>query len=325
MAYQRTFREMFADNWKFWLVALSVLILGLSLSAWNWEKHPLHITQFPLLAALLTRILPKLGEALMIASILALVIDGISKRKLLDEFLRDISIHILGRLLPRELREHMLDYLSIDFVRSDWTVTYTITSVPGRPDYVQMETYMGYDVENRSALEQEYSCKYDVEESWFPDVGESRITWAKAAGFFEHVEGDPDFKVPSDTGFKRFSKTICLPPFDERRPVRYKFEAKSIEFFKNFFQAPFLCSCPVMNFTLTIYYPKDLLDLNVYFSYSGIEEGMKRDTSKPNRDTWIINKPLLPGQGFFTRWEPKQKPEQAEVTNPKSPVEQPKI
>jgi hypothetical protein len=261
----------------------------------------------------------------MIAAIIALVIDSVSKRKLLDEFLRDISIHILGRLLPRELREHMLDYLGIDFVRSNWVVTYTITEIPGRSDYVQLETYTAYDVENRSTFQREYACRYDVEESWVPDVGQSRITWVKAERFFEQVEGDNDFKVPSDTGFKRFAKTISLPAYDDRNPFRCRFEARSVEFFRTFFYAPFICNYPVMDLTLTIFYPKDLLNLHVYFSFAGIEEGMEKDTSKPNRDSWIIKKPLLPGQGFFTRWEPKCKPKQAGGAATLPAVEAPKV
>lgn len=317
MSYQRRFREVWAENWTFWLVFLSVLILGLSLDAWDWEKRPLHIGQFHTLSALLARVLPKLGEALMIASILALVIDGISKRKLLDEFLRDISIHILGRLLPRELREHMLDYLGIDFVRSNWVVTYKITEIADRPGYVQLETYTAYDVENRSTFEREYACRYDVEESWVPDVGESRITWVKAEGCFEHYQDDEDLSVTSDGGFKRFSKIVRLPPYDERKQAHCRFEARSIEFFRTFFYAPFTCNYPVMDLELTVFYPKHLLDLNVYFSFAGIEEGMQKE-QWPNRDKWIICKPLLPGQGFFTRWEPKSMVKQVVGTDPSS-------
>src|SRR5258708_155369 len=56
-------------------------------------------------------VLPKVADALLIAPVLALVVDHAAKHNLLSEFARDVSSHIIGRNLPPSLREHIHSYL----------------------------------------------------------------------------------------------------------------------------------------------------------------------------------------------------------------------
>lgn len=298
-------------KWRFRLGLLVLLIVGVTLASLPLDKVALD--QLPMhgwlrgALGLILRVLPKIGDAMMIAAILAAIVDEAAKRALLKDFARDVSSHIIGRLLPPELREHIHQYLGIEFVRVNWDITYTIQELAGHQGFVELKTEAEYDMQNRSTSPKNYQFYYEVEESWFPEIGKTRITEVKAANFFEYIEGDKDLKLQHTRGFVAFSKDVELLPYEPEHR-QYGFRIESIECFKDSYSCPFIASYPVVGLTFTVRYPKDKLQVDLSLSFDDVQEvATKQDLEHGIR--WTITKPILPGQALFTRWE--RKPEQA--------------
>lgn len=155
-----------------WTVSL-LFLLGLYLSAWPWNIWgPFY--GWARLPLIMQNILPKIGDALMIAQIIAITVDQAAKRQLLGEFARDISTHIIGRALPTDLRDYIEKYLEADLVRANWRITYTITEIPSRPGYEKLITLSEYEMHNRTGMPRPYLFAYEVEE--FPEIGTATIT-----------------------------------------------------------------------------------------------------------------------------------------------------
>ncbi len=155
-------------------VVISVFLLGLFLAAAPWEQWSLFPSS-PRLDVVLRHVLPKLGDAFMIAMILVVAIEIAAANELLKTFAENISHHIVGRLLPPELREHILGYLTTTFVRTRWFIEYRLEEWAEKPRFIRLATLTEYEVENRSGSEQEYCFVYQVEQSWSPGVGDARI------------------------------------------------------------------------------------------------------------------------------------------------------
>ena len=110
---------------KFHLLLLATFTLGLVLAFFPWT---LLVAKLGL--SWLDRtdeVMHKIGDALLIAPILALAVDKAAKLELLKEFAKDVSSHIIGRQLPESMREYIRAYLDVEFLRSAWHVTYEIS------------------------------------------------------------------------------------------------------------------------------------------------------------------------------------------------------
>src|SRR5271163_4581462 len=117
-------------KFRLWLIVAFLFGLFLASSPWDaWVPALSH----PTMSGLLTRLLPRLGDALMIAPLVAVAVELAAAQELLKKFAIDVSHHIVGRLLPPELREHILGYLTTHFVRRHWFIQYTIEEWPGNP------------------------------------------------------------------------------------------------------------------------------------------------------------------------------------------------
>lgn len=269
---------------------------GLYLSVHRWDNS------FLAPYGSLIKVLPNIGEALVVAGITAMVVDAAAKREMLKEFGRDVSVHIVGRLLPEHLREHMLRYLNSPFVRRNWNLTYTLVPWPGREEYLQLTTVSEYETENCSDITHQYKFFYEVNKSSFPDVGETRLVHvAISCGGkkeFEKFEQALEAHLTTEPDCRIFAHDIAIP----RRPhPPYRFLAESIECFKDGY-SPFVAPVAVLGLTVTIYYPKRELRVGLYLS-TRPTGAVIETTELANGTQWHISEPLLPGQCVFTRWE----------------------
>ena len=81
--------------------------------------------------------------------------------------------------------------METDFIRTTWTITYTITEWPDNPEYEKLVTLSVYEVENRSSSEQKYDFSYEVETSFFPDIGKTQILHTSGSNLLDS-EGNFD-------------------------------------------------------------------------------------------------------------------------------------
>lgn len=238
-----------------------------------------------------------LGEALAIAGILGLLVDEAAKRDLLKEgakgLIEKISLHIVGHLHEPILRDAVEQHLKGDLVRTNWTVTYTISNWPGQPagtEYKQLETESVYDMRNVSYSPRDYLCHYEVEESLFPTIGKARIDSVEWRG-----QATGSIKTTRGQGRIVFDEVVKLPGREA-----LQFTIRSTELIRNGSIVPFFTTQPVLETFLIIKYPVKLLNVWVDFSSEDVGGGTALLVGEGKQ--WTLKKPLLPGQGFTVRF-----------------------
>jgi hypothetical protein len=289
-----------SEKAKFQVSLLLAFAFGLFLAAYPWEGSA-SLMSYPTLRTLLMHVLPKIGDAFMIAPLLAIAVELAAAQELLKTFAYDVSHHIIGRLLPPELREVMLGYLTTHFVRRHWFVEYRIGEWPSKPGFVKFMSLTEYELENRSDSPRPYPFIYEIEESYSPEIGLARICQVRAS-----VDGLPwiEHKEEQVRGLLKHSGptvTYCEELTIPRRPHGvYRFTAESVECLPDAFESAFIASVPVLETTVRVLYPKDKFRVHLIPSFG--EESAVLKTELIDGDQWILNTPILPGQCFLVRW-----------------------
>jgi hypothetical protein len=153
-------------------------------------------------------------------------------------------------------------------------------------------------MENHSEDPTDYDFKYSVEESLYPHVGCTQITFVRLGE--ETYEGAVLAKVIKiENNYQTFLSKKQLQPHSRPSKPTYSFTARSEECFRDSAFSPFFANYPVMNTALSVWYPDEALR---------DRKGIK----------WIIKRPMLPGQGFVVRWDAlnSQIPESVTTTGP---------
>jgi hypothetical protein len=257
-------------------------------------------------------VINKVGDALLIAPILALAVDQAAKRELLKEFAKDVSSHIIGRQLPETMREYIRAYLDVEFLRDEWHVTYEISpwekdnaSIDG---YVQLVTKSVYTIHNLTTDDRTYMFRYEVEDSWFPHIGETRITHVSArpvngsGGYDTDMQEDRSkLVIKRSTGLQWFEDSILIPAQD-----KWQFVAESTECFRDSSTSPpFSAYYAVKETNIAIRYPKSHFTVDLTLTFGDITDVAEPPTQTGNETTWRLTKPILPGQGFVVTWRRK--------------------
>jgi hypothetical protein len=288
-----------AARTKYVLTLILATALGLFVISAPWEHWPI-IRGLPLLPEFLRRALPQVGEALITAAVLALLVDKAVKRELLERFAREVSHHIIGHRLPTALRDYVLRYLTVEIIRTDWDITYTIEPIGAHPGFIKLTTSVSSLLQNTSPREKKYDCAFSVERSWAPEIGESSIvslalTAPTAGESFDLRHGKGLEQRPVDN-FIQVSREITLPPMPHGE---YRCLSESVEYFPDCFVAQFVALLPVLRTTFTVYYPKELMNVDLQLS---CEDGSPRKIELANGTQWTIEAPLIHGQSISTRW-----------------------
>lgn len=288
-----------SEKVRFRVSLLIAFGFGLFLAAYPWESWTFW-KNTPKLQAFLIAVLPRIGDAFMIAPILAIAIEVAAAQELLKNFALDVSHHIVGRLLPPELREHILGYLTTDFVRRRWFVEYRIDEWPNKPGFIRLTTLSEYELENRSGSAKYCAFEAELDESYFPG-GEARICHVSAS-----VDGrslvEYNEKAIKDLVKRRgvkmyFAEKVHVPP---QPHGLYRFTVEYIECLPDTFESPFVASIPVLDTTVRVLYPKNKFKLDLTLSFA--EENVLLKTELVDGDQWVVNSPILPGQCLFARW-----------------------
>jgi hypothetical protein len=302
----------------FRILLFLVFILGLGIAAFPWEKW-IAWPDHPYSQDLLRGVLPRFGDALIIAPLLALLIEFAAAYQLLDAFVENVSSHIIGHLLPKELRQHMLDYLKANFVRTRWFVEYKIESWPDEEGFLKVKIMNEYEVENRSYSKRDFPFTYKVDENChYP--GNSSIQHVRAmADDKPIVECEAEElkametttcdkgKVVHENGRIVYSLAVSMVP-----DATYQYLTESIECLPSCYSAPFISKLLVLKTTVRILYPRDLLSVDLHLSFA--EDSVLLRTELIDGAEWIIYSPILPGQCFFAKWKPNGDPTKATAT-----------
>lgn len=296
---------------KYWLALLSSLILGLLLKLlpyWPyWPTYHSWSTEWQLFTS-------EVGGALIIAFLLAVLVDAALKKELLTEFAKDVSGHIIGSLLPPKLRKHLVDYLEMSLVRDNWRITYTLMPCGAEP-YVQVTVSSDYEMENRSGDEQRFEFVIKVEKSWFT-VGQNLITMVRVNDELA-ITNPPCFEKDGNWVYEH-KPPIRLPPYDRDSPRRFRFHTEAVQYFFERAFSPFISMQPVLGATLIVNDPMKLYEVEFDPTFQTEKKLEPMISAEGMRMQWDINEPILPGQGFFVRWS--RKPGKAILANVQEPA-----
>lgn len=289
------------------LLAIAMTGLLFSLTPWDLIIIPTKGVWLALLGRVLL-VLPKVGDAMLIAVILTLIVDQAAKATLLKEFALDISGHIIGWHLPQVLRDQLQKYLTLDVIRREWNGTYRLIEVRDHPGFIRVEEEIDSDLENLSGSEQVLETMLEIERSWFPKVGETEIheMWFDNECFFP----DPKLltKVETDDQFIRIRKKLALPPHKANPEKRYSCQAKSDTFHATNGSYPTFFLYPVLKTTIKVHYPRSLR-VNLLLTFGEVEKETVRQDRQGEVGTlivnWVVSTPILPGQGFVLQWAPQ--------------------
>ncbi len=286
-----------------------LLLVGLGLAIIPWPEF-----MPPFFGgAVLAEVLKEIGKAFLIAFVLAIVVESAQKLKLLNEFAEHISLHIMGRKLPRELRDHVEQYLGATFIRPKMYVTYRIEPWNGKPDRVKLTKEIRYQLENCSEDEVTYEWQYRIDNSWFPDVTATidrmrKWTPETKNKFAEYTGPELEKKIAAEAGGRRFREQLLIygNSSGDSRPVpSYEFIADSTECFPSGHSEHLTATHPILFTELTVEYDKQQFEVSVYLPLADPHKAFQDPdgTETASGRFWRIQQPILPGQSFFTIWK----------------------
>jgi len=304
-----------ASRFRVYLVLLFLLGLVLSMAPWT-TLVPTYITEhFPAslnkAGELLAAIFVETGKALLIAAVLGLVVESAEKLQFLNEFAENISLHIMGRNLPRELRGHLEQYLGATFVRRNWDITYELRKWSGNYDFVELIKRTEYDIENCSEDDADYQWQHRVDDAWHLSIARSEILRIgkknpDTSNLFVFYRGaELQNKITNEDGAQRFKEVVRIPGrrrYAPNPPPVYSFIAESRECFPSIHTERFTALYPVLTTRLEVYYNKNDFDVSVYLPLDKDAFEDRNGTDLQGGKRWVIKRPILPGQSFFTTW-----------------------
>jgi len=189
-------------------------------------------------------------------------------------------------------------------VRTRWEITYQIDKWADHDGFVKLTTISEYDMENFSERPADYDFRYSVEESQYDKIGATQITIVRLLE--DTFEGEELGKfIEIDNNYRTFSSKKQLLPHRGPGKPTYRFQAESVECFRDSAFSPFFTFYPVMNAVLRVWYP-ETLKVSLELTYDDVETGAKNEPIvEGNRKgmMWTIFGPILPGQGFIVRWD----------------------
>jgi hypothetical protein len=258
----------------------------------------------------LADILKEMGKAFLIAFVLAIVVDTAQKFKLLNEFAEHISLHIMGRKLPPELRNYVEKYLDATFIRPQMEVTYQLETWEGKPDRVKLTKKIEYKLRNCREDELKYDWQYRVDDSWFSDFTATIDRMGKSTPETGNTFQDSDLtkKITPETGGSRFLERVSIrgtASYDTASAPapEYSFIAESTECFPSGYSEHLTATHPILYTKLIVNYDPKKFAVKVYVPLAPPIEAFKPAGTGTNQGRfWEIKQPILPGQSFFTIW-----------------------
>lgn len=263
------------------------------------------LSAHPVVHALVSKffeLLDKIGDAAIIAGLIGIIIDEGLKSKFIQEVVRAASPKLIGQHLPESIREALLSYFNIVFIRPEWEIEYEITKLDKFPEYLCITSRIQGIVQNCGRDTEEYMLISSLDPAPAKiGPGEALITHVSmtpesGTGGFEETHPDNSKLVQPD-GTKLFKRSVLILPGG-----RFKTVLETIEYRPISSIMPLFTGTTVVKSIVRIRYPKELLDIQVS---TGTSTNFKPEPTVWGAQ-WEIPIALLPGQSIVTTWNPKE-------------------
>jgi hypothetical protein len=150
------------EDRKFYVVIILVALFGGTLMTHPWPTWH-------------DWLIEKLGEALLIASVLAITVDKYSKTRVAKEVAQDVWKAIIGHPLPTEIQDFLKLLANTHLLRRDWDIRYVFSKNPD-PHKINIRVEVKFMLQNLSDTTQPYQQKLQLEKHDNPRVLRKRRT-----------------------------------------------------------------------------------------------------------------------------------------------------
>jgi hypothetical protein len=285
-----------------WLIILLVaFLIGIFLAGWS-IKYPGNWIFFEKVRELGT----KIGDALIIAVVSAILVDRYVRSELVEEVARDVIPYGVGMGLPPEFARELRTIFRAGITRRDLRISYKLQRVPGRP-YVKNLAGVSFLLENNTSQTQKFLHAVRLSESPFQAKGEpdSEIRqfacWKDGKYQYNLRTGDPAFKPTKEKGIWTISREVSVPP---QKDAAIRCEAEWTEYYWENYADQFTLASPTVGVTFEIEFPYAEIDvLDVSFQKEADPDQIKEDGTTPGVKTWSYTGVMLTGQHLWIRWE----------------------
>ena len=306
--------EKSASRLKFWGVLIGLVLLGIALD--SLPESAKLLPKWPMLERLtsqpwLMELLNKLGDAAIIAAILAVAVDGYVKQKLVSEVAREAVDFAVGYALPQQVKQHIQHILRMPFVRQNVAFTYEFAATaPGADaeEYLEVTCTTSYDIVNLTDRDMKFNVRTAVQKAHYPGLGENRLCLLQVAGvpsseakLKELAKKQDQGRTTSDVLYTSVTEEVVIP---HGTPKGVPVVTKRVSYHRRDDDI-FLDILPPASLGLTLKV-KGLRGYEVGASFGASESSTAKYEPDNDEWTWNVKDVVLPGSHLYLAWHPQQ-------------------
>jgi len=162
-----------------------------------------------------------LGDALIIAGVIAGTVDQYAKNRILKEMMRNVYQHLIGHDLPVEVKDRIKELMSTDLIRRDWELKLRLATSAANPRYVSVHAELAYCVVNLTGSAIEYEHYFEHDRS--PNMLEIRCDTSDESARYRSVEKDLQILELGGGRKGARGRKVWIKPHNENLGVEYRF------------------------------------------------------------------------------------------------------
>lgn len=304
--------EETASRLKFWGVLLAVVLIGIALD--SLPESAKLLPKWPLLVRLASQpwlmdLLNKLGDAAIIAAILAVAVDGYVKQKLVSEVAREAVDFAVGYALPPQVKKHIQHILRMPFVRKNLVFTYEFAAAAAGPhsdEYLEVACTTKYNIVNLTDHDIKFTVRTAVQKAHYPGLGENRLCLLQVA---DTARSEAELKIladkqdrdkgTTDVLYTSVAEEVLIP---HGKPTGVPVVTRRISYHRRDDDI-FLDILPPPSLGLALKV-KGLRGYVVDASFGASESSAPTYDAGADERTWDVKDVVLPGSHLYLAWHP---------------------
>lgn len=254
---------------------------------------------------LVTDLMLRFGEALLVAAFLAATVDLFVKERLTREVVREFSPAMIAHDLPRPLQEEVRNISLFEVFRESLEIDYTIEEMPGK-NLVTLRTKVRYRHHNYADTPRKAWHLIEVQKPFaelemadfdsIPSAGASNVFDEGGAGANYDLR-----RVGEDSGaFRKWRHAVWINP-SRRSGVPAMFWNETLQVLPREYCDPFVSLHPTIGIKVTVSAPAGML-VDVSFAHRLEKKTEKFPPTNPR--TWQLDVGFLPNEMFVLQWRP---------------------